>query len=91
MAAKPSEQECRDSKFVFQDSQYQSIWGDSAASVFQAFKYVIVRAASTPSIIKLNMYNFHKVRGDKNEFEFEHDKFIKDRPDLLHEIKRKQV
>jgi len=37
------------------------------------------------------MYNFHKIRGDKNEFEFEHEKFLKDRPDLLHEIRRKQV
>ena len=36
------------------------------------------------------MYNFHKVRGDKNEYEFEHDKFRKERPDLLREIKRKQ-
>lgn len=35
------------------------------------------------------MYNFHKVRGDRNEFEFEHEKFRKDRPDLLSEIRRK--
>jgi hypothetical protein len=37
------------------------------------------------------MYNFHKVRGDRNQIEFEHEKFLRNRPDLLLEIKRKQV
>jgi hypothetical protein len=37
------------------------------------------------------MYSFHKVRGDKNDFEFEHELFVKNRPDLLPEIKRKQI
>lgn len=37
------------------------------------------------------MYNFHKVRGDKNEYEFEHEKFLRNRSDLLPDIKRKQV
>ena len=40
---------------------------------------------------QLNMYNFHKVRGDKDEIEFEHEKFKRNRPELLPEIRRKQV
>jgi hypothetical protein len=35
------------------------------------------------------MYGFHKLRGDKNNFEFQHEKFQKNRKDLLPEIRRK--
>ena len=35
------------------------------------------------------MYNFHKVRGDRQDCEFEHEKFKQDRRDLLPSIKRK--
>lgn len=38
---------------------------------------------------QLNMYNFHKVRGDRLENEFEHSKFRKDHRELLTQIKRK--
>ena len=37
------------------------------------------------------MYNFHKVRGDRNYCEFQHDRFVKNHPELLPEIKRKQI
>ena len=36
------------------------------------------------------MYNFHKVRGDRQDCEFEHEQFKKGRRDLLPKIKRKQ-
>lgn len=36
------------------------------------------------------MYNFHKVRGDKLDCEFEHEKFKKGQTELLCKIKRKQ-
>lgn len=35
------------------------------------------------------MYNFHKVRGDKQENEFEHPKFKRGHRDLLSQIRRK--
>ena len=35
------------------------------------------------------MYNFHKVRGDKLENEFEHNKFKKGHRELLSQIRRK--
>lgn len=35
------------------------------------------------------MYNFHKVRGDKLENEFEHSKFRKGQRELLTQIRRK--
>lgn len=36
------------------------------------------------------MYNFHKVRGDRMDCEFEHEKFKKGQKELLYKIKRKQ-
>lgn len=36
------------------------------------------------------MYNFHKVRGDRLDCEFEHEKFKKGQRELLSKIKRKQ-
>jgi hypothetical protein len=35
------------------------------------------------------MYGFHKLRGEKNNFEFQHEKFQRNRKDLLAEIRRK--
>ena len=40
-------------------------------------------------IRQLNMYDFHKRKGNPNEHIFEHKNFIKDRKDLLKLIKRK--
>ena len=36
------------------------------------------------------MYNFHKVRGDRQNCEFEHEKFKRGHQELLSQIKRKQ-
>ena len=36
------------------------------------------------------MYNFHKVRGDRQDCEFEHEKFKRGHRHLLPQIKRKQ-
>lgn len=38
---------------------------------------------------QLNMYGFHKMRGDKGSYEFYHEKFQRGRKDLLGEIRRK--
>jgi len=43
----------------------------------------------TKGLGQLNMYNFHKVRGDRQENEFEHSRFRKDHRELLTQIKRK--
>ena len=29
------------------------------------------------------MYGFHKLRGEKGEYEFQHEKFLKNRKELL--------
>jgi hypothetical protein len=43
-----------------------------------------------PHPTQLNMYSFHKVRGDKLDCEFEHERFKKGHRELLTHIKRKQ-
>lgn len=82
------------------DSSESSQGGDRVCSFkihnVRAFEETVLplyfKHSNLSSFVRqLNMYSFHKVRGDKNEFEFEHDRFVRNRPDLLPEIKRKQI
>jgi hypothetical protein len=51
-----------------QDPQRQGFLVGGLASVFQALQHVFLRPSGKPSLTQLNMYNFHKVRGDKSDF-----------------------
>ena len=85
---------------ILENKEYKDIisWGDDG-------KYFIVKNLHdfTENILpkyykhnnyssfirQLNMYDFHKRKGNPNENIFEHNNFIKDRKDLLKLIKRK--
>ena len=85
---------------ILENKEYKDIieWGDDG-------KYFIVKNLHdfTENILpkyykhnnyssfirQLNMYDFHKRKGNTNEHIFEHVNFIKDRKDLLKLIKRK--
>jgi hypothetical protein len=69
---------------------HQSLRGADLAHILQALQLLQFRAPGTPNPTQLNMYSFHKVRGDKLDCEFEHERFLKGHRELLARIKRKQ-
>lgn len=85
---------------IFNSPQYQDIccWGPNGNTInvkkIEQFSKEILpkyfKHSNYQSFVRqLNMYDFHKIVQDPNNGEFQHQYFVKDRPDLLVNIKRK--
>lgn len=85
---------------IFSMPEFSSICGWNASgdtiivSQLEAFVALVLprffKHRNFPSFVRqLNLYGFHKTVLDSKRLEFQHPYFKRDRPDLLHYIKRK--
>lgn len=85
---------------IFSMPEFASVCGWNAngdtiiVSQLEAFVALVLprffKHRNFPSFVRqLNLYGFHKTVLDSKRLEFQHPYFKRDRPDLLHYIKRK--
>lgn len=85
---------------IFSMQEFSNICGWNASgdtiivSQLEAFVAMVLprffKHRNFPSFVRqLNLYGFHKTVLDSKRLEFQHPYFKRDRPDLLHYIKRK--
>jgi heat shock transcription factor 1 len=85
---------------IFSMTEFSSVCGWNASgdtiivSQLESFVSMVLprffKHRNFPSFVRqLNLYGFHKTVLDSKRLEFQHPYFKRDRPDLLHYIKRK--